>query len=426
MGLAYRDYRRLVGLLLTVMTVSNFSLTEAGAAETVAWKFWTKEQPKGFRVGPDGTQYYVDPHTPEAQVKSSGTSQPAESASAAAEKPEAQSEEAALPSCDAPDAAPQGPSPAPPGLGELANLGVKISKSCERDSQDCRTTHGHPSCGKRFSCAKDPLPQEKRELFYKWILDAVNEQNERARAEGKLEIHPATVMSLLTAESFGDPILQTRDGGKGLLQFSNSEVSKIAGMDYRASRPRSEKIAFSEAFNRPLRIQKDKNGVETPIYSVWSPKGSIIGIVRKLSLDLNREHWVHPRDAKGASIDNAPPIDAGLLFRGSLVHSSRYLAGYYNRQSRVFNSVEEFYRQTGTLPRDYGQAWSAEREFRSTPALLNQECINRCYVEKIAGLCGNQSQGYLKIYSEDFAREGDRWVRSAAKEASTSHEQGAQ
>jgi hypothetical protein len=87
----------------------------------------------------------------------------------------------------------------------------------------------------------------------------------------------------------------------------------------------------------------------------------------------------------------------------------RYLAGHHNRQDMVFQSIEEFYRQHGRLPSEYAQTWGTKRIGKATPKykLLYQECVNRCYVEKIAGLCGKNAQGFFALYSKRFVRDAN-------------------
>jgi len=212
-------------------------------------------------------------------------------------------------------------------------------------------------------------------------------------------VHPATLMSFITAESFGNPVLEAKDGGKGLGQFTFPDVALKAGLDYQARRPASREVAMSDSFNQPLRWD-EKNGERRPIYSVWSPKGTILAMARKVSVDVNQQRFV------GAA--SGRPVDASVLYRGSDLLSTRYLAGYYNRQQRVFYSIEEFYLKTGKLPRDYGQAWSVQSS-DSNKKLLYKQCINRCHVEKIAGLCGESPQGFFGAYAADFVRRGNRW-----------------
>lgn len=286
------------------------------------------------------------------------------------------------------------------GSAQCPSDQVRKSEPAMKSGPECRTTAGHPLCGEKYKCDKTPMLKEVRKSLYPWILEAVNRQNEINRAEGKLEVHPATLLSFITAESFGNPVLQAKDGGKGLGQFTFPDVAKKAGLDYYAPKPTSKDVAMSEAFNQPLRWEEQK-GERRPVYSVWSPKGTILAMARKVSVDINEQRFI-----KGGS---GAPVDASVLYRGSDLLSTRYLAGYYNRQQRVFNSIEEYYRVNGQLPRDYGQAWSTQA---SSPdkKLLYKQCINRCHVEKIAGLCGESPQGFFGTYASDFIRQGNRWV----------------
>jgi len=297
------------------------------------------------------------------------------------------------------------------GSRKSATPGIPIAAAPDPQGRECRGTTGHPDCGAGFKCDKTPLSKAERAKFFPWILDAVNRQNEINRAEGKLEIHPATILSFITAESSGNPLVTRSDGGKGLGQFTFRDVALKAGLDYDAPKPANRDAAFQPAYNQPLRYTTDSaTGQRRPIYSVWSPKGTILAIASKLSVDANRQRFIQRRDASGQVISGSAPIDASTLYKGSDLLTTRYLAGYYNRQQMVINSVEEHFRQHGTLPAEYAQAWHVQRKLKATPAILFKECINRCHVEKIAGLCGSNPQGFFAEYSRDFVKSGGKWT----------------
>ncbi len=289
------------------------------------------------------------------------------------------------------------------GVARVPDSTPPLASAPKASDVECVESAKHPAC--KQPCDHTPLPRNQRARFHQMILDAVNEQNRTNRLEGKREINPATVLSLIHVESSGNPLSERSDGGKGLAQFTFADVAQAAGLEYGAPKPKSLDVAFSPEFNRPA-----KNG----LYSVWSPKGSIRAIVSKFSVDLNKSRFITVRDSKGGPVKPSKQIEVSGIYKKSDLHSARYLAGYHNRQAMVFSSVEEYYRQNGVLPREYGQTWEVHRKLKSTRPLLYKECINRCHVERVAGLCGDQPQGYFAVYSGDFQRVGAEWrVRTA-------------
>lgn len=89
----------------------------------------------------------------------------------------------------------------------------------------------------------------------------------------------------------------------------------------------------------------------------------------------------------------------------------RNRVGYYNRGPRVFDSYYEFLSQNGRFAKSYGEAWATPR-VESTPSkemgfrVLQGEYVNRCYVWRVAGLCGDVPANSLYgQYSQIFGQE---------------------
>ncbi len=252
--------------------------------------------------------------------------------------------------------------------------------------------------------------------FYPLIVEALNSpeiaaSNARARARGIAEIHPAMIASVIAAESSGRPLVTFTEKsgrkGKGIGQYTYFEKAWSANLDYNAKMP-TEATVFETKVNTPYSLTY--KGKTKQVYSVWSPKGVIVGMAADLTEILAEDRFITPRDSKGTPIRGAKPVEVSQIYKDSPVQAMRYLAGHHNRQDRVFQSIDEFYRQKGRLPSEYGEAWGAA-PIKGTPnfKLLYGQCINRCYVEKIAGLCG-EAQGYFGRYLKHFSQGSDgKW-----------------
>jgi len=288
-------------------------------------------------------------------------------------------------------------------------IGVHFSRDePSEESDDCKSTVKLDICKEKIKkCNKSPLKiNPHTEKLMEWTLSEVNSENKKLRAEGKLEVNPALVLSFITAESSGDPLKSRPDGGEGLGQFTFPKEAKKYGLDYDSKRPKSSEAIYDD---KNIINKKDEN---SGLYSIWSPKGSIRAEILKLADDINVKRYIRKRDSSGKVLKNEPPLEISWLYKRNDLQIARYMAGIYNRGNRVTNSIEEFYRQHHKLPIEYGQAWNTIREKylsenKNLPDLLYKQCINRCHVEKIAGLCEDTSKGYFSKYSSYFEKSKD-------------------
>jgi hypothetical protein len=311
----------------------------------------------------------------------------------------------------------------PWGPGDSADLSVPSASGSEAppstvkvDAADCVSTKKHPTC-KKTPCNLEPPPDAAMRRFYPMIVEAMNganlqAANARARARGLSEIHPAMIASIIAAESSGNPIVTFTEKsgrkGKGIGQYTYFEKAWGANLDYNAKKP-TEDTVFGTKVNTPYELTH--KGTTRRVYSVWSPKGVILGMAADLSRILAEDRFITPRGKTGAPIPGAAPVEVSKIYKVNSTQAMRYLAGHHNRQDRVFQSIEEFYRQEKRLPAEYGETWGTPPT-KSTPkyGLLYGQCINRCYVEKIAGLCG-QASGFFARYQGHFLRAADgRWI----------------
>jgi hypothetical protein len=315
--------------------------------------------------------------------------------------------------------APADPPTYPPGDSTILGSAVRTDPPEEEAAEEqpavsaksCVSTKKHPSC-KKTPCNLEAPDDSAMRKFYPMIVEALNganvsAANARARARGIAEIHPAMIASIIAAESSGDPLVTFTEKsgrkGKGIGQYTYFQKAWGANLDYNAPKP-SEASVFGTKVNTPYRLTHA--GTTKQVYSVWSPKGVILGMAGDLTKILAEDRYITPRGKAGAPIPGAVPIEVSTIYKTDPTQAMRYLAGHHNRQDLVFQSIEEHYRQKGRLPSEYGENWGVT-PIKGTPKkLLYGQCINRCYVEKIAGLCGGAS-GFFARYWNDFVQSTD-------------------
>lgn len=85
-----------------------------------------------------------------------------------------------------------------------------------------------------------------------------------------------------------------------------------------------------------------------------------------------------------------------MLVNDDPVAQMRYIASVYNRGDRIIKSAEAYKRQTGRniSARDYGVLWNTNAN-----GGLKGQNINRCYVYRIAGLCGGLGNSVIGQYT---------------------------
>jgi hypothetical protein len=121
-------------------------------------------------------------------------------------------------------------------------------------------------------------------------------------------------------------------------------------------------------------------------------------------------------------------IDLVPILTTDVVTAVRNRSGLYNRGPRVLNSYTETYRQLGRFPENYGEAWALDRTCESPTGaigfkVLNREFINRCYVWKIAGLCGQLPKSSLYAQYEAMLGSGAQSFAPILKATRSTHTQ---
>jgi hypothetical protein len=277
-------------------------------------------------------------------------------------------------------------------------------------------------CTQPDNCDPTPLskhdPENRRYKYDDWIVEAANEWG----------IDPALIKAQLHAETSIDPLKENEpekeaclkklpncnrgyQWGKGLGQFGRDRA-RFYGLDWNAPKPSSKAALSAMCDKLPA---PSEGGALQP---VWCPRAAIWAKAKYLRERLDEEYYV-PVEIKGRGPGF---VRVDTLYKRNLTETARYLAGMFNRGKMPINSIEEHYRQTGSFPAWYGVAWSTPR-VATTPKvvdgqryqILNKENINRCHVFKIAGLCGDEPQGWIREYSQDFAKDArtGEWKKAA-------------
>lgn len=238
----------------------------------------------------------------------------------------------------------------------------------------------------------------KRTKYDAFIVEAANEWG----------VHPALLKAQLHAETTIDPLLENEgekerpiagyQWGKGLGQFGANNAA-IYGLDWYSPKPASEQQLNGICSKLPS--PKDASKLQP----IWCPRAAIWAKAKYIREHIDRPEYLKVTIRGRANQKTLARIDH--LYKRSEVETARYMAGMFNRGTMPLNSIREHFRQTGKLPQFYGVAWSTKRK-DDTPAkrefpILNKEFINLCHVFKIAGLCGDEPQGWFKEYSEDFS-----------------------
>ncbi|MGE4233582.1 MAG: hypothetical protein AB7F43_09665 [Bacteriovoracia bacterium] len=235
-----------------------------------------------------------------------------------------------------------------------------------------------------------------------WAADAATWVNEHNNTSG-IPITPALIMSQIQVETHGNPIESAGDGGKGLLQFTDTGQGSAffrntLGIDMAQPKPSAE-TAWSDETNK----------VGTPlsnnlVFSVWSPRGSIFAFAKFLQYKLTERQPVEISTNSGV-------IDAKYAILKSEIDVARFYSTLHNRGGRFLNSVNLYARKNGKLPSEFGSVWEVHEpgDRGGGPTYLFGHCIGRCHVEKIAGVCGTTPQGLYQQYSTYFRKTGNTW-----------------
>ncbi len=290
------------------------------------------------------------------------------------------------------------------------------------------------ACNPPANCDTTIVPRSdpRRRRYDKWIVEAANEFGIEPGLL-KAQVHTETSFAALSenrgereklmsdlgkTEAQAEAHLLENGGygwGKGLGQFGASNA-KSYGLDWWAPEPTLERL-MSEDYNKP----QASNG----LYPVWSPKGALLAKAKMLRQRLDDLSEIDLQGPDGRVVSK----NLAAIYPRNGAETARYTVAMYNRgRYRVFNSMKEYYRREGRLPDWFGEAWSVQPDESSlaNPTLLRTpssteeaepepfrflygQVTARCHVFRIAGLCGDEAQNYLKEYRRDFRFNDGVW-----------------
>lgn len=194
--------------------------------------------------------------------------------------------------------------------------------------------------------------------------------------------------------------------GYGLAQLGRSDAA-LYGLNWDLKLKRDRKckkkanLMNEKCFMRmEEKCRKYKNSALKPINC---PRAAIEAVVRKVKAMVPSKTTVWLEESNQVVYHNLSEE-----FTSDPIEEARVKVGLYNRAIKVVNSYVEYFDQHGRFPRFYGEAWAMPRTADS-PSLslgyqmLTKEYINRCYVWKVAGLCGEMPNSSLyKQYEGQF------------------------
>lgn len=160
--------------------------------------------------------------------------------------------------------------------------------------------------------------------------------------------------------------------------------------------------------NRPLWTQGTKK-----IYSVWSPR---VEVAQKVAQFLS-SYRQKVLDSDPCCSAKNKPTDLAAKWKNRPAPLARYLVAMDNRWSKVISALQdsalEHHKKIGkceTPDLDYGLVWQQDS--------LKSQCINRCHVDVIAGLCGQDApdNSYFSRFTKWCSRHGCGTEASSAKE----------
>jgi hypothetical protein len=107
------------------------------------------------------------------------------------------------------------------------------------------------------------------------------------------------------------------------------------------------------------------------------------------------------------------PKEVSVLLKRNEAENARYAVASYNAGlGTIRKYLEEPYGNGQPLPSCFAQAWELGVPDGLKPSVFELRCVNRCHVEKIAGLCGEQPQGLYGGYKKQFEWKNEKWVRA--------------
>ncbi len=249
-------------------------------------------------------------------------------------------------------------------------------------------------------CAEPPAAKALPPTLVRVINDAAKKYN----------VPAALIASIIHQETEVNPFAENKDSKrqceeatpekpcpdykweKGMAQLGANNARDY-GLDWNTTIPRTShcdqiltETCFSYLENECAKVKAEN------AKPVNCPGASIHAVAKHLSdASLPEDMTVNVTSGnKSGTVD----FKAQLFSGKNDANEIRNRTGYYNRGPRVFDSYHEFLSQNGRFAKNYGEAWATPR-VDSTPSkemgyrVLQGEYVNRCYVWRVAGLCGD-------------------------------------
>ena len=247
-----------------------------------------------------------------------------------------------------------------------------------------------------------------RNQFDPWFIEAGN----------KFKVRPSILKSLAHIESLMDPT-RGNSAGRGLLAISDD------------NRDRSEQTcSLSNALFTPSihsAISMTNAVVSTNgsmKFPVWSPRGQALYTAEQMQTNLTvpeGNFYIYDYDSSGREVRiKVSDILNALVYKGSSdgninwIRAARFAAGMHNKGAPLVEiAFKRYYELNHKLPSDFGQAWEVFADEGQRPHDLSEKSweTGKCYVWKVAGLCGDSQMNLYQRYESDFQwnRDKNHW-----------------
>lgn len=278
------------------------------------------------------------------------------------------------------------------------------------------------------SCPKTPQRKDGRPCDAFKALDLPPELKQMIQNSAhKFHVPPALIASIMHNETNFDPFIENQEEkkicegnagscstykwGRSFAQLGVTDAP-LYGVDWNKFIPPPSSCAATAGKGQPVtssclqEMNKICASQTGPLRPINCPAAAVDAVAQKLSTLI-------PPDLKTALAhgNSLKTIDLAKVLTADEVSEVRNRAGMYNRGPRVYNGYAEYYRKNGKFPDNYGEAWSATKTCDSPSdkvgyRVLRNEFINRCYVWRVAGLCGDfPKTSLMSQYTEMFQNQ---------------------
>lgn len=307
----------------------------------------------------------------------------------------------------------------PPICSQAMNAPIKNKTDCPFPPN---RKNGKPC----FSSAPTDLGRHT-EGYKEYVLDRIAEAVEKTRVHNPSGVDMTVLMSVLSKESWYNPMSKNAWGDIGIAQFQPPTAQ--ATLDYM----RELGMEVPAEVNTQLPPGCQANSYDTPLsascfdaivqYCLTAPYSRSL-FCPNFALELMAFHFLQIK-ARPVMVDHGgKSYNVALLLTPPQEFESeiRHLTSVYNRGFRIYNSAFQHFLKNKTWPtaHRYGALWSAPRAQPEDKdpfpggTLLNHH-INRCYVWAIGGLCGGMKTSVISQYKDQLCRRSNFLAENALR-----------